>query len=375
MRILIVKTSALGDIIQAFPVIEFLKKHFPKSEIHFAVLKENQELPLAHPLIDKVLVFSRKRLWFSFLTSLFLGHSFSALQKESYDLVFDLQGNLRSGLITFLAKSPKKVGFGKHSVAEWPNLLFTNLHYEVNKKNNIRAQYLSVVQKYFKLFLEPFNLFPKQLLKLNVQEKKQKEELIRRKTEREENEKSAFKKRKRILIAPFSKWQSKSLNYDLLISFLKKIEQKYQPLFLFLQGSETEKKKSFQLAAHFGSQAVVLDKMSLPLLQHLMEEVDLVIGMDSCPLHLAILAKRPTVGFFGPTAASIYGAKQEEGNLTFEGSCLLKLSFDKRCKPLRKCSQRCIDQHSQEELFKDFESFWQRIGKSGVLAGSGLSSL
>ena len=380
MRILIVKTSALGDIIQVFPVVEFLKKHFPKSEIHFVVLEENKELPLAHPLIDKVVIFSRKSIWFSFLSSLFFGktlsnifskfffnfpgfsNGFSVLGKEVYDVVFDLQGNLRSGLITFLAKSPKKVGFGKHSVPEWPNFFFTNLHYEVNKKSNIRAQYLSIVQKYFKLFLEPFELFPKRLLKLNAQERKQKEEekdLFRRKTEGEQNEKPVLKKRKSILIAPFSKWQSKSLDFDFLVSFLKKIEKKYQPLFLFLQGSEAERKKSLLLASHFGSQAVVLDKMSLPLLQHVMEEVDLVIGMDSCPLHLAMLAKRPTVGFFGPTTASVYGAGNDEGHfLAFGGQCLLKLSFDKRCKPLRNCPQRCIDQHNQEELFERFSCFY-----------------
>lgn len=347
MRILIVKTSALGDIIQSFPVVEFLKLHYPQATIHFALLKENQELSKAHPLIDETLVFPRK----NFILYLF-SKGFLLLRRKKYDLVFDLQGNIRSGLITFLAKSSKKIGFAKNSVAEWPNLLATNCRFEVDKKQNIRHQYLSLVQNLLQLPIKDFDPFQRRLLDLSFEEQKQLKNLKPFFNPIFQNGQTVQK----ILIAPFARWPSKTLNFKLLVSFLKQLQAKRPVHFFFLQGSFKERSESYALASHFKKKATVLEKMSLPLVQHLMDQMDLVIGMDSCPLHLAILAGLPAVGFFGPTRASVYGSERYNF-LTLEGVCLKekelmgnysigkeKLApFQKRCQHLRDCSGRCID--------------------------------
>ena len=66
-------------------------------------------------------------------------------------MLFDLQGNCKSALVTFLARADIKIGFSQNSVSEWPNLFFTDFQFEVDKKKNIREQYLSLVQTFFKI--------------------------------------------------------------------------------------------------------------------------------------------------------------------------------------------------------------------------------
>src|SRR5260221_27031 len=64
----------------------------------------------------------------------------------SYDIVLDLQGNTKSGVVTACAKSSLKVGFGYLSVPEWPNVLATHQRYNPPSGRNIREDYLFIAQ-------------------------------------------------------------------------------------------------------------------------------------------------------------------------------------------------------------------------------------
>ena len=61
MKILIVKTSALGDIIHVFPVLQFLRCYYPKAQIDWVVEKSFSELVRAHPAVSNVLTIQSKR--------------------------------------------------------------------------------------------------------------------------------------------------------------------------------------------------------------------------------------------------------------------------------------------------------------------------
>jgi len=130
MRILIVKTSSLGDILHAFPILDYLKEHFPKARVDWVVERPFAELICRHPLVRQTLLIDtrawRKNLWRGREA---IGAFKRELQQITYDWLFDLQGNCKSGLITYLARAKEKVGFGKATVPEWPNLLVTKRRY------------------------------------------------------------------------------------------------------------------------------------------------------------------------------------------------------------------------------------------------------
>src|SRR6185369_13158739 len=87
----------------------------------------------------------------------FSGETFSdvwtlrnSLRERNYDLVFDLQGNLKSGLIAWLTGTEKRIGFDADAVQEKLNLLFTN------RRIPFRSQDRNVSDRYLRIVSVPF---------------------------------------------------------------------------------------------------------------------------------------------------------------------------------------------------------------------------
>src|SRR5579872_3908945 len=150
--ILIVKTSAIGDVIHTFPVVEYLRQRFPQARIDWVVEKSSYALLKAHPLLDHVIMIDSKK-WRKNIFSKQTWGEIKSLKRNfneiEYDLLIDLQGNSKSGLVTALARAKEKVGFARNSVAEMPNLLATRRRFEVPRTLNVSHRYLTLVQKYF----------------------------------------------------------------------------------------------------------------------------------------------------------------------------------------------------------------------------------
>jgi len=299
MRILIVKTSALGDIVHAFSVLESMKHH----DITWVVEEPFRELVDAHPYVDHTLTISTKR-W---RKNLFERRNeviafVRELQKETYDIVYDLQGNTKSGLITFFARGDQKVGFGRKTVPEWPNLLFTNVKINPPPGLNIREDYLHLTDSKMPrggIVLESDFPLPK------IPEGC-------------------------IMVCPGSNWPNKQLSVDTLVEFLKR----YDAPFVLTWGTDEEKQLANEIEKEID--ATVLDRLPIPALQNLMKQVKLVVAMDSLPLHLAALAGTPTFSFFGPSNAKKYAPVGEQ-HTHYQGSCPYGKQFKKRCPVLRTC--------------------------------------
>ncbi len=113
-KILIVKPSSLGDIVHSLPFLNALSKCFPEAKIHWVVAQGFEELLEGHPMIHKLWIIKKD----SWKNIRYAGHTirevnllFRELKQEKYDLVIDLQGLLRSGVITSATGSPVRIGF------------------------------------------------------------------------------------------------------------------------------------------------------------------------------------------------------------------------------------------------------------------------
>ena len=113
-EILIVKTSALGDIIHALPVLDYLHTVVPGIEVDWVVEERFREILDENPLIGRVFTVNTKK-WrkklFSPATWREIGAVREELQARSYKIVFDIQGNLKSGVITWLTGCERRYGF------------------------------------------------------------------------------------------------------------------------------------------------------------------------------------------------------------------------------------------------------------------------
>lgn len=332
-KILIVKTSSLGDIIQAFYVLGPLRDLFPEGEIHWVVESRFASMVSSHPLIDRTIsldIGRKKNLWDSMQT----------LRRECYDFVFDLQGNCKSGLITACCRGKVKIGYDLFTAREWPNVLATHIRFHISKKQNIRFYYLELIQRYFnKRFEKKIEAVE---LRGSGDEKKVAQLLL--------SSVPGF----RILVCPGSKWSNKQLKKETWIHFLQKIEKSYDVFFLFSWGSEEEKVLCESIAKEL-QRASLVEKLSFSTWQNLMHRVDLVMAVDSSALHLCGTTQTPSFSIFGPTSSDAFkpiGAK----HIAFQGVCPYGRVFDKQCPILRNCpTGACVREINPDNLFKCFQ--------------------
>ncbi|MDP1881185.1 MAG: lipopolysaccharide heptosyltransferase I [Parachlamydiaceae bacterium] len=353
MKILIIKTSSLGDIIQTFPVVDYLTQTIPNCEIDWVVEKSFLDLVTAHPKINEVQVIDSKKwrsMWLQKDTWKEINTFRQSLRKKTYDLVLDLQGNIKSGLVTACVKGLRKVGFARKTIPEWPNLLFTNEKYNPPKGKNIREDYLYLAQSSLNIFNSIFER--KNKLKLNDHESK------KLKINLGIVEKTNVKK---VMICPGSMWKNKQLNEESWEQFLKLLSEKENVHYFFSWGNQQEKMIVVGLANKFLSHSTILEKQSIPFLQNMMFEMDLILTMDSLPLHLAGTTPTPTYSVFGSSLANKY---KPLGNVqrAYQGTCPYKKKFEKRCAILRTCSTgACMKNLKGDELFHDFYGWWKNL--------------
>jgi heptosyltransferase-1 len=109
VKILIIKPSALGDIVQALPVLTGLKRRWPAAHIDWIVNDTLREILEGHPCLHRTILYPRKR-WTSPTRIPEMWRWARRLREEKYDITIDLQGLLRSGLMTWAANSPRRIG-------------------------------------------------------------------------------------------------------------------------------------------------------------------------------------------------------------------------------------------------------------------------
>lgn len=109
MRILLVKTSSLGDVIHNLPVVSDLKRRFPEAAIDWCVEENFAAIPRLHPGVRRVVPVAVRR-WrkalFSVSTWREMGAFRASLRADGYDAVLDTQGLLKSALVARQARGP-----------------------------------------------------------------------------------------------------------------------------------------------------------------------------------------------------------------------------------------------------------------------------
>jgi 3-deoxy-D-manno-octulosonic-acid transferase/heptosyltransferase-1 len=119
MDILIVKMSALGDVVHTLPALTTLRRHEPRAHITWLIEPAAEPLIRGHSAIDNVLVWNRQKwqaltrgLQWTALSREFIGHV-RQLRSRTFDLIIDFQGLAKSALWVSLARGVRKAGFDR----------------------------------------------------------------------------------------------------------------------------------------------------------------------------------------------------------------------------------------------------------------------
>lgn len=290
MRVLIIKASALGDIISALPVLDYLKQASPGIEIDWVVEEPFRELLAGNPLLSELHVV-RTKAWRKrpFLPAHWreVAQLKETLRSRNYDMVFDIQGNLKSGLICWLSGAAQRIGFDKSELQESVNMLFTTRHIP------LRRQDYHVTDKCLRLASIPFGRDFSQM-ELNCS--------IATSPEDDADAEALLATLSDGLVFLFqygTTWQTKFWSEESWTSLGREVLQQFpDATVLFPWGNEGERAAVLRIASGIGPGARVLDRYSLRGLTAILKKVDLVVGGDTGPVHLAAAVGTPTVSFY-----------------------------------------------------------------------------
>jgi len=329
-RLLIVKLSALGDVIAALPLATWIKSVHPDATIDWVIEKKWASLLKKHPAIDRTIAPDTKGSQRAIWTEI------RALRTRRYDRVIDLQGNCKSALFTLFARSRKKCGYRFKLAPEWPNSLVTNRKFPFKETLPLRAE---LEQIFTHLFNRPpptiaFNLAASDSIKLPP------------------------KVGPLIMVSPFSRWSNKELSPKTLREFLVLLEKQLKPTFILTVGTPQEKEKAHSAISGLRS-AHILGPLDLAAWQGMIKEMDFVITVDSASLHLTQTTSVPCFAIFGPSSSHIYST-----SFSVQGGCPYGETFVKRCPRLRTCpTGACLKDLTAKTLFNQFLEFAKcRVG-------------
>ncbi|MCL2102430.1 MAG: lipopolysaccharide heptosyltransferase I [Syntrophorhabdaceae bacterium] len=294
-KVLIVKLSALGDILHALPVLTHLRRTSPFLEIHWAVDASFAELLEGHPGGVKVVpiplrewkrrVFSRQT-WKEALDAI------CSLRRERYDIVIDIQGNLKSGLVTRLSGAPLRIGFDWNGVREVPNLLFTNRKARLLPDDrHVSRKYLRVASSLFEESFEPSDFFP--VLSVSAGDRDAAALLV------DELLKDFAI---RMVVHPGTSWPTKKAPEGFWVGVIRLLREQTPAIGVLLSwGSEEERQEALEIRKMAGEGVELLPSLSLALLAAVYQKCGFVMAPDTGPLHLAAAVGAATVSVFRAT--------------------------------------------------------------------------
>jgi heptosyltransferase-1 len=304
MRVLIVKTSALGDIVHALPVIDYLRQVEPSVELEWVV--EEQFLPLLehNPHLARLHVV-RTRAWrkapLSRNTRRELAHLCAALRERPYDLVFDIQGNLKSGLLTRLSGAGQRIGFTYDVLQEKLNALFTT------RKIPFRSCDRHVTDRYLRVVGVPFGRDYRELSLTGIIQSSPEEEEIADRFMAGLPDGLVF------FFQVGTTWSTKLWHTGGWCDLARKICERYDGATILLNwGSPAEKALAGEIAKTVGASVRLVPWLTVRELIPLIRRVDLVIGGDTGPVYMAAAVGTPTVSYYRATDAATYAPRGDQ---------------------------------------------------------------
>jgi 3-deoxy-D-manno-octulosonic-acid transferase/heptosyltransferase-1 len=336
VNVLIVKLSAIGDVIHTLPSLSALRGLYPDAHITWVVEEAAADLVKNHPYLDAVLI-SRRKSW----SKDFQGGKFKqplkeissfikTLRQRPYDLVIDFHGLFKSSIIVFLSRGKRKLGY--NSLQELSGLFLNEKIPEDMNKHAVDRyldfpHYLGAKINSAE-FVLPYDMEAETRVKILL-------------------DKYNLEDKKFVAINPIAYWETKLWNNEKFAKLADLIDNRLKMKVVFT-GSEKEPiEKIISLmtskSLNLGGATTLLD------LAYLYKKARIVITTDSGPMHLAAAVETPVIALFGPTdpaRTGPYGA----------GHTIIRAGLP--CSPcfLKKCStKKCMEDISPQQVFASVE--------------------
>ncbi|MCA1765294.1 MAG: lipopolysaccharide heptosyltransferase I [Desulfobulbaceae bacterium] len=330
MNILIVKTSAIGDVTHTLPVLNALRKHYPGAKITWLVEESAADLVKGHRALDRILV-SRRKQWAAEMRG--GGACFIKAWREirdfirdlrgtRYDLLFDFQGLLKSGIWVWLADADRKIGFGRGMEHSECSYIFLNERIAPVPMDTHALRREMALLKAVGIETEEI-VFD---LPITERDRAEVENLLAGH--------GIDRQKKLVAINPVATWPTKLWFKERFAEVADRLLER--GCAVVFTGSPADRGEIDRIISSMKGRAVNLaGKTSLMSLAALYQEADVVVSTDTGPMHIAAAAGAPLVAIFGSTAPWRTGPWGEEH---------LVLRADLDCSP---CLKRNCPENSE----------------------------
>ncbi|MBH0271693.1 lipopolysaccharide heptosyltransferase I [Helicobacter pylori] len=286
MKIAIVRLSALGDIIVSAVFLALIKERFTNAQIEWFVDERFGAILEHSPYIDKLHPIALKSTLTTF-NPLKIFKLFKSLRAYEYDIVIDMQGLIKSALITQMLKAPKKVGFDYASAREGLSAFF------YSQKVSI-AYNEPVLKRNFTLLSHALNL-PKKEISEGLSSRSK---VFSYQDSPKVDALNLNKNKLKILFV----LETSKINKTYPIERFKELALMLENFQICLLWHADEDKATALYGALKNQRDVLLlPKLTLNEVKALLFKMDLIIGGDTGITHLAWALQKPSITLYGNT--------------------------------------------------------------------------
>lgn len=320
-KILLIKLSAVGDAVHTLPVLNKLRRRYPAARLDWLVTPGIAELLQHNPAISNVIEFARDERSAPWRMAPYVAAArlVAQLRAVEYDLVIDLQGQLRSGFFAFTSGAPVRIGFDKPRADIWKTLS-RKIPDEARKHawqgaregswlaytDHIALPTLEIhpVERY--LGIGPMLGLDDGLADFSFPIPPEARARIEALVDYYE-----IAKAKLLVMAPGTNWETKEWRREAFAEVARHFMPKGFAVTLI--GSERERALCDDVAKLAPGAINLAGETTLSELAALISRATICVTNDSGPMHLAVALDRPVVSIFGPTDPVWAGPYRRDG--------------------------------------------------------------
>lgn len=325
MKILLIRLSAIGDVIHALPVAKATRERYPDAEITWIVEDKAKDLLIGNPNIDNIIILPKKEWKKDFRNQKWstlkkAQNFFKKLKRQQFDIALDVHGLFKSALTAYLSGAKRKVGpangregstlFYQQKV-KLPTVEIHQIDRNLQIAHGIDVKADTVA---FDITLLP-------------EEEKRVAQLL---------EEFSINDRKRLVtINPYTSWSSKNWLDQRWAEVADNLIRDLNCEVIFT-GSPADRAGVIKIIDLMEERAHnSAGRTDLKELAGIYDRADLFIGCDTGPMHLAVAMTTPVIALFGPTNPITHGPYGENN---------IVLSSESKCK----CCWKRVCQHNKE---------------------------
>lgn len=291
--ILIIRITAIGDIVMSSPLASTLKENNPNLNITWLVHPTYEPLLEGHPDIDNIVTFDPDEWGSLWRKKHLLQISYKArelhqqLKQYQFERAIDLQGNLMSGFIAWLSGAAHRIALGSEGTNSW--FMTKTISRNLGDQTQIGSEYRYLVNQLgcsdanWKMFVPPPAVSDRQA-KINLDE--------------------TIGHSSYAIIVPFSQSPQKNWFEDYWQQIILRIRGRYQ-LRTIIIGSDNTIELGDKIARLTGA-INMAGKTTLTETAAIIQGSSLVIGIDTGLTHMAHAMKVPTISLFGASYPYAY---------------------------------------------------------------------